>query len=399
MDAAPSQHDEGDADQGGRARADALEAFRTAIAEVHALRGQDIDEASLQEAKSRLAAALQAATRANVSQEELLEASKPPAATPGDEDQLGPGHRVEIVGLESESGKQLNGRLGTVLAYLEEKGRFQVEIGPNNIVSVRPSNLSRIAPATDSCDNAGQYSEHVGNSHEGHGDNGERNGDLKEGDRVEIVCLESESGVKLNGKVGVVSEYVHEKERFKIMLGPDECVSVRPANLRRVSLSSDRKSRSRSRSSSASSSSKSPAKPAKAPRLLSPEEALEKMLKGTSKAGQKSESAARAAGAAAAAAAMAAAVPPASGGTGPAGAAFNAPLKPGDHVEVHGLQSETGRALNGKLGVIVRFLEDKGRFEVQLGMATLQSLKPENLKHSIPIGGIYTGATAGYTLL
>merc|ERR1711963_135908 len=49
------------------------------------------------------------------------------------------------------------------------------------------------------------------------------------------------------------------------------------------------------------------------------------------------------------------------------------PLKPGDPVEVHGLQSETGRMLNGKTGLITKFVEDKGRFQIELGLPTLQS--------------------------
>ncbi|CAK0906519.1 unnamed protein product [Prorocentrum cordatum] len=74
--------------------------------------------------------------------------------------------------------------------------------------------------------------------------------------------------------------------------------------------------------------------------------------------------AARAAGAAAAAAAAAASVP----------------LKPGERVEVFGLQSEAGRGLNGKSGVITKWDEAKGRFQVELGQANLQSLKPDNLR-------------------
>lgn len=90
----------------------------------------------------------------------------------------------------------------------------------------------------------------------------------------------------------------------------------------------------------------------------------------------------------------------------------SAPLKPGDVVEVHGLQSASGQALNGKSGLITKWDETKGRFQVELGMANLQSLKPDNLKRTVAsqsqrpqtdgcgeFGESYSGSTAGYTLL
>merc|ERR1711920_556981 len=99
--------------------------------------------------------------------------------------------------------------------------------------------------------------------------------------------------------------------------------------------------------------------------------------------------AARAMGAAAAAAAAAAV------------SKSQEPLKPGDRVEVFGLQSEAGRQLNGKSGLITKFVEEKGRFQVELGMANLQSLKPENLRHAAAaptfVESTYSGSTAGYT--
>lgn len=51
---------------------------------------------------------------------------------------------VEVVGLESESGKQLNGRRGAVLAYIEESGRFEVQASPCQAVRLKPSNLQRL---------------------------------------------------------------------------------------------------------------------------------------------------------------------------------------------------------------------------------------------------------------
>lgn len=51
----------------------------------------------------------------------------------------------------------------------------------------------------------------------------------------------------------------------------------------------------------------------------------------------------------------------------------------GAKVTVHGLTSEAGQELNGKIGEITVFLHQTGRYGVQLGDAT-KSLKPENLK-------------------
>merc|ERR1712060_152577 len=157
--------------------------------------------------------------------------------------------------------------------------------------------------------------------------------------------------------------------------------------------------------------SKKKKKSGKIKEVLSPEEQMDRLL-GVPKARKPPKrpkspdmdpadiaaEAARAAGAEAARAAAAAAA-----------AKAIEPLKPGDPVEVHGLQSANGKALNGKKGVIKRFDETKGRYLVELGQATLQSLKPDNLRRT---GGLesagggtsfhadgYTGPSAGYTML
>eukprot|EP00747_Dinoflagellata_sp_TGD_P187723 gnl/TRDRNA2_/TRDRNA2_45665_c0_seq1.p1 gnl/TRDRNA2_/TRDRNA2_45665_c0~~gnl/TRDRNA2_/TRDRNA2_45665_c0_seq1.p1 ORF type:complete len:223 (-),score=46.11 gnl/TRDRNA2_/TRDRNA2_45665_c0_seq1:175-843(-) len=56
-------------------------------------------------------------------------------------------------------------------------------------------------------------------------------------------------------------------------------------------------------------------------------------------------------------------------------------LKSGDAVMVHGLQSETGKKLNGKTAVITKYVEETGRFMVEMtkGMSSFHSLKRENL--------------------
>eukprot|EP00747_Dinoflagellata_sp_TGD_P022654 gnl/TRDRNA2_/TRDRNA2_129251_c0_seq1.p1 gnl/TRDRNA2_/TRDRNA2_129251_c0~~gnl/TRDRNA2_/TRDRNA2_129251_c0_seq1.p1 ORF type:complete len:409 (-),score=78.32 gnl/TRDRNA2_/TRDRNA2_129251_c0_seq1:47-1273(-) len=387
--------------------ASALAAFRAAVLEVRALsKGREDDETVLQEAKCHLATAMRTATLAGVSQAELIEASEAPAET--EEKPLSAGDRVEVFGLESESGKQLNGKEGVISHYIEDKGRFQVELGPDSFVSIRPTNLRRPMPeggpaeAAEPSTGTGQAEEPT-KSEEASTGTGQPEEELqfKIGERVEVRGLESESGMKLNGKVGLVSEYMADKGRFKVDISPTEQLSVKPANLvpRSPVRLPGEDSRSRSHSQSESSErSRSRSKKRKKKSMfskakkkkLSPEEKMEMLITGTNnkkffeaRAAAPKKEAQRSEGAAAAAAAM-------------------AELRPLDRVEVFGLQSETGKLLNGKIGIITKHLEEKGRFEVSLGMANTQSLKPENLRRipeSKPVGSEYSGPTAGYTLL
>jgi len=59
------------------------------------------------------------------------------------------------------------------------------------------------------------------------------------------------------------------------------------------------------------------------------------------------------------------------------------PFAPGDCVKVFGLESDVGRPLNGQKGVIVKYIEETGRFEVRFGLERSVNLKPENLKNSL----------------
>jgi len=53
----------------------------------------------------------------------------------------------------------------------------------------------------------------------------------------------------------------------------------------------------------------------------------------------------------------------------------------GEYVEVFGLQSQTGRLLNRKRGIVIKTNDDTGRIEVCLGPeGKITSLKPENLR-------------------
>lgn len=380
-------------------RAAALEVFRAAVAEVRASNVQEQGEEAIADARRRLAVAMKAAARAGVPKSKLLEASKAENEDGAENDTAWPqglrrGDKVEIVGLESESGRQLNGKVGVVSQFLEEKGRCTVEVDGGNVVSLRPANLQRKdAPAPPS--------------------QPEEEKPLQPGDSVEVRGLESESGMKLNGRKGSILEFVEASGRFKVELGPEEVVSIKAGNLVRLKAEEqasepEEEKRSRSKSSSSSASASRPRKSKKRRKEsledmdLTPEEKLEALLTGVVPKRKKAKRPAPpeepdydalareegffAAHAAAKAAARAAAEPPV--------------LKMGDQVEVFGLQSEAGKKLNGMRGVLMKFIEEKGRYEVELGLGNLQSLKPDNLRPaSSPIGSDYTGATAGYTLL
>eukprot|EP00931_Biecheleriopsis_adriatica_P047737 TRINITY_DN27532_c0_g1_i1.p1 TRINITY_DN27532_c0_g1~~TRINITY_DN27532_c0_g1_i1.p1 ORF type:complete len:407 (+),score=130.09 TRINITY_DN27532_c0_g1_i1:18-1238(+) len=385
--------------QMSEAAASALATFRAAFAEVQSLSvaepeagSEDKAEQAMAAAKAKLANAMRAATLAGVSEQALLEASAPPeeeeeAQEANEEAALKIGDRVEIFGLESETGKQLNGQAGYISGFLEDKGRFQVKLSPEKVVSVRPENLSRLPPAEG------------GGCADSQSQTKPEERALEVGDRVEVFGLESEGGRKLNGTVGKTIEFVSDKGRWKIeMEETKEVVSVRPANLQFVEKADD--------DSSSSSSSEHKKKKRKKERTHNPEEALEAMLKGEKVKSDKNKKSARDAGAAAAAAAAAACAAAAA-----AAVAENAPLKLGDRVEVFGLQSQTGKALNGKTGLITKWDQAKGRFQVELGMANLQSLKPDNLRRvgaananmtqseGSGVHDSYSGSTAGYTLL
>ena len=367
------------------AAASALQTFRQAVAEVQRLssaeeEGSPADEA-MKSAKDRLANAMKAATIAGVSEAALLEASTAEEAAEQSvvsEGELKNGSRVEIHGLESETGKQLNGQVGTIIGFLEEKGRYQIALKPDKVVSIRPENLQLQQNETNQT--GAETTFQVGN-------------------RVEVHGLESEAGRKLNERVGVTKGFLADKGRWTIeMEDTKEVVSVRPCNLTFVEKASD--PGSSSSSSSEKEKEREPKEKKKRKRSsANPEDALEAMLKGEKVRTDRKKKSARDAGAQAAWAAQ-------------AHETDSAPLKPGDVVEVHGLQSASGQALNGKSGLITKWDETKGRFQVELGMANLQSLKPDNLKRTLAgqsqrpqtdgcgeFGESYSGSTAGYTLL
>jgi len=56
---------------------------------------------------------------------------------------------------------------------------------------------------------------------------------------------------------------------------------------------------------------------------------------------------------------------------------------PGDRVEVHGLQSEAGRTLNGSVGIVSCLDTSSGRYQVDIEGQNCRALKPENLRSAV----------------
>lgn len=144
----------------------------------------------------------------------------------GAESVLKPGCLVEIFGLESETGKTMNGKRGIIAAHLEEKGRFEVELGPGKKTSLKPCNLRRVEVKSRWKD-AGAVDENTGATQS-------ENLAFKLGQRVEVFGLESDGGRALNGKKGLVTKYLAERDRFQVELGLPTLQSIRPQNLRAV---------------------------------------------------------------------------------------------------------------------------------------------------------------------
>lgn len=53
----------------------------------------------------------------------------------------------------------------------------------------------------------------------------------------------------------------------------------------------------------------------------------------------------------------------------------------GDHVKIRGLKSESGKALNGTDGEIIRYMHDVSRYEVRI-LETTKAIKAENLQEA-----------------
>ena len=54
-------------------------------------------------------------------------------------------------------------------------------------------------------------------------------------------------------------------------------------------------------------------------------------------------------------------------------------IKAGMRVRLHSLQSESGKALNGKVGEAVEYIGESGRWRVKLQGGDIRNFKPCNL--------------------
>lgn len=55
-------------------------------------------------------------------------------------------------------------------------------------------------------------------------------------------------------------------------------------------------------------------------------------------------------------------------------------LETGDVCRIHGLKSDSGLALNGLQGEVIRYLHENSRYEVRFGPDVVKALRPENLQ-------------------
>jgi len=294
---------------------------------------------------------------------------------------LSPGDAVEICGLESDSGRKLNGRTGVVAGYQEDKGRYEIRFNEDKSAFVKFQNLKRLDCSP---------------------------GDFSPGDAVECVGLESDIGRELNGKNGTVTRFVEGTDPVRLEVrfakGPPkydyQLVKLKPENLRRVKRNPCKKT--------GAPKAKVQQKPplvfnrqnvfdaADEEEVPSSQPALAKTvpmlpfragdlveISGLSSEAGKSMNGQRGV------------VVRCDDERGRVEVRFDAlggkvqSLKaknvavvgfvPGDLVEVSGLESEAGRDLNGQKGTITQYVEEKGRYEVRLLPRKLVNLKPENL--------------------
>jgi len=74
----------------------------------------------------------------------------------------------------------------------------------------------------------------------------------------------------------------------------------------------------------------------------------------------------------------------------------------GDAVEVFGLESAMGKAMNGQRGVVTQWMQDKGRFQVKLSDGKTPNLKASNLMKvgtKVPAAASQSGTIAELTPL
>uniref|UniRef100_A0A7S4SW88 Uncharacterized protein n=1 Tax=Alexandrium monilatum TaxID=311494 RepID=A0A7S4SW88_9DINO len=302
-----------------------------------------------------------------------------------------PGDCVLVSGLESEGGRPLNGRKGIVTSWLEDADRFEVRLGPDKVVRLKTGNLQRaelevaerlrilgLAPQEQVPAEALPF---------------------EPGQAVEVFGLESEGGRPLNGQRGTIAKCTADKGRIEVRLESGRSVSLKADNLRKTASEPRQEPpppRDRSRSRPSDPSAAAGAGPEEGASRCSPteqERAAPAPEAATAPAPRAPpEPVAAAAPAPEAATAPAPRAPPepvAAAAPAPEAAASAAPadeaeppcgLRAGHCVEVFGLQSESGRELNGQTGIIARYIKEKDRFEVRFIPEKLVSLRADSLR-------------------
>mmetsp|Transcript_57835 Transcript_57835/g.134712 ORF Transcript_57835/g.134712 Transcript_57835/m.134712 type:complete len:370 (+) Transcript_57835:145-1254(+) len=292
------------------------------------------------------------------------------------------GDTVEVFGLESESGKKLNGQTGVVTGYNEESGRFDVRFGYEKEVSLKPANLKRPSLIPGDCVEVSGLESESGKSL--NGQKGHITSYLEEVDSykvcfeperllnlkpenvtrppfgpldpVEVCGLESESGKELNGRTGVIVKPVEDSGRFQVRLeDPEKLVNLKPENLKRPPVGPGDTILVEGLESETG-------------QLLNGQKGLiTRMVEETGRFEVRFRIVC-------------------------IGAAnlskVELALNPGDGVEVLGLAPESGgKALNGQKGLVVKYLRDSGMYMVKFGPTKSMSLKAENLRRFGPSAG------------
>eukprot|EP00420_Gonyaulax_spinifera_P023214 CAMPEP_0197898908 /NCGR_PEP_ID=MMETSP1439-20131203/45176_1 /TAXON_ID=66791 /ORGANISM="Gonyaulax spinifera, Strain CCMP409" /LENGTH=333 /DNA_ID=CAMNT_0043519665 /DNA_START=56 /DNA_END=1057 /DNA_ORIENTATION=+ len=116
---------------------------------------------------------------------------------------LQPGEIVEVVGLQSEAGKQLNGQHGVVLDFHRAEERAEVRLAAGS-KKLKFENLVKM--------------------------------DWASGDRVlvEVCGLESETGKQANGQRGFIRDRDPETGRYDVRISKDKILKLKPENLRLI---------------------------------------------------------------------------------------------------------------------------------------------------------------------
>mmetsp|Transcript_15448 Transcript_15448/g.27071 ORF Transcript_15448/g.27071 Transcript_15448/m.27071 type:complete len:255 (+) Transcript_15448:62-826(+) len=219
-------------------------------------------------------------------------------------------------------------------------------------------------------------------------------------DPVMITGLQSAAGQKLNGRNGVITEFIEESNRFKVELAPGEIHAVKPDNLRYSdkvpAAPASNKQSAEDGSSSTDSEEKKRQKRVKKRKKqaantfsnftsfdqtgsgysgktreeMTAEEKLHEMMHGPMTETERDQYVRQKT----AREKFQQAHTPKSKAAGALGV--------GDPVTIHGLQSESGQKLNGRSGVIASYIESSGRFQVQLSPNEAPAVKRDNLKYN-----------------